>query len=75
MCLGHMVDSKVVRAYRRTDYPYQRRLLMERWAQHVTGAQAQVVAFRDGSPAAILSAGLKCSPGCMPWAWQRVNPC
>ena len=37
--LGHVVDSGVVRAYRRTDYLEQRRALMDRWAEHVTGAK------------------------------------
>ncbi|WP_417435315.1 tyrosine-type recombinase/integrase [Hoeflea sp.] len=36
-CLGHLVGGSVERAYRRTDYLEQRRALMERWAQHVTG--------------------------------------
>jgi integrase len=38
--LGHVTDSGVVRAYRRTDFLEQRRALMERWADHVTGAGA-----------------------------------
>ena len=42
-CLGHVVGSIVERAYRRTDYLEQRRILMERWAQHVTGASANIV--------------------------------
>lgn len=42
-CLGHVVGGKVERAYRRTDYLEQRRVLMERWAQHVTGQGGQVV--------------------------------
>lgn len=32
-CLGHVVDGKVVRTYRTTDFLEQRRALMERWAQ------------------------------------------
>lgn len=38
-CLGHIVDgsSAVERAYRRTDYLEQRLVLMNRWADHVTG--------------------------------------
>jgi len=36
-CLGHTVGGSVERAYRRTDYLDQRRILMERWSQHVTG--------------------------------------
>ena len=35
--LAHKVGSKVVRAYRRTDHFEERAILMERWAQHVTG--------------------------------------
>lgn len=35
--LGHMVGGKVERAYRRTDFIEQRRKLLERWANHVTG--------------------------------------
>lgn len=31
-CLGHVTDSKVVRAYRRTDFLEQRRGVMEAWA-------------------------------------------
>lgn len=41
--LGHTTDSAVVRAYRRTDYIEQRRVLAERWADHVTGGAGQVV--------------------------------
>ena len=35
--LAHKVGSKVIRAYRRTDHFQERAILMERWAQHVTG--------------------------------------
>lgn len=35
--LGHVVGGSVERAYRRTDFIDQRRTLMERWAQHVSG--------------------------------------
>ena len=35
--LAHKVGSKVIRAYRRTDHFQERVILMERWAQHVTG--------------------------------------
>lgn len=38
--LAHVVDSSVVRAYRRTDFLEQRCALSERWAQHVTGEGA-----------------------------------
>ena len=41
--LGHVVDGGVVRAYRRTDFLEQRRVLSERWADHVTGGAGQVV--------------------------------
>lgn len=42
--LGHVSGSAVVKAYRRTDYLEQRRVLMEKWAQHVTGhGSAEVV--------------------------------
>ncbi|PWR03084.1 integrase [Meridianimarinicoccus roseus] len=34
-CLGHVTGGAVERAYRRTDYIGQRRMLMERWAAHV----------------------------------------
>ncbi|MGK9053372.1 integrase arm-type DNA-binding domain-containing protein [Neorhizobium petrolearium] len=34
--LGHIVGGAVERAYRRTDFLEQRRILMTRWAQHVT---------------------------------------
>lgn len=35
--LAHVVGGTVERAYRRTDYLDQRRDLMQRWADHVTG--------------------------------------
>jgi integrase len=41
--LGHVTDSSVVRAYRHIDFPEQRRALVERWAEHVTGGAGQVV--------------------------------
>jgi integrase len=41
--LGHVVDGSAVRAYRRTDFLEQRRVLAERWADHVTGGAGQVV--------------------------------
>ncbi len=43
MALAHETGSKVERTYRRTDFLEQRRVLMERWAQHVTGQRAEVV--------------------------------
>lgn len=41
--LGHTVGGAVERAYRRTDYLEQRRNLLERWANHVTGKTGNVV--------------------------------
>lgn len=41
--LAHIVDGGVVRAYRRTDYLEQRRVLIDRWADHVKGGAGQVV--------------------------------
>jgi integrase len=42
-CLGHSVGGLVERAYRRTDFLAQRRVLMERWANHVTGKSGQLL--------------------------------
>ncbi len=39
--LGHSVGNTVSQAYLRTDYLEQRRALLERWAGHVTGFEAQ----------------------------------
>lgn len=41
--LGHIVGGSVERAYRRTDYLDQRRVLMARWADFVTKKQAEIV--------------------------------
>lgn len=41
--LAHVTGSAVERSYRRTDYLEQRRVLMERWADHVTGGTGKVV--------------------------------
>ena len=41
--LAHVTGSKVQRVYRRTDFLEQRRALMGRWADHVTGAADEVV--------------------------------
>lgn len=46
--LGHTVGGAVERAYRRTDFLEQRRSLMARWAQHVTGRHGQVVKMVKG---------------------------
>jgi integrase len=40
-CLGHVVGGSVERAYRRTDYLEQRRVVMERWALHVSGRPSE----------------------------------
>lgn len=37
--LGHVVGGAVERAYRRTDFLEQRRVLMEKWANHVLGRE------------------------------------
>jgi integrase len=44
--LAHVVDSGVVRAYRRTDFLEQRRVLAERWASHVTGGTGQIMTLK-----------------------------
>lgn len=44
--LGHIVGGKVERAYARSDLLDQRRALMDRWAQFVTGRDAKVVKLR-----------------------------
>jgi integrase len=41
--LGHVAGSEVTRAYRRTDFLEQRRVLMARWADHVTGKRGALV--------------------------------
>lgn len=41
--LGHVVGGSVERAYRRTDFLDQRRILMERWSEHVTGNRGLVI--------------------------------
>lgn len=46
--LAHATDGGVVRAYRRTDWIDQRRVLAERWADHVTGGAGQVVKLVRG---------------------------
>jgi integrase len=46
--LAHADGTKTERAYRRTDYLEQRRVLMERWARFVTGRGAEVVEFKAG---------------------------
>jgi len=41
--LGHVAGTAVERAYRRTDYIEQRRVLMERWAKHCQSEPAEVL--------------------------------
>lgn len=41
--MGHTVGGRVERAYRRTDYFDQRRVLMQRWADFVAAKKAEVV--------------------------------
>lgn len=45
--LAHVADSGVVRAYRRTDFLEQRRVLAERWADYVTGGAGKVVKLAE----------------------------
>jgi len=40
MALAHSIGGKVELSYRRTDYIDKRRVLMERWAKHVSGKTA-----------------------------------
>jgi integrase len=40
MCISHVVGSKTVQAYKRTDYLEQRKTLMERWAIQVVADQS-----------------------------------
>jgi len=44
--IAHKADSGVVRAYRRTDFIEQRRVLNERWADYVTGGTGIVVGLK-----------------------------
>ncbi|MEL4072827.1 integrase arm-type DNA-binding domain-containing protein [Ochrobactrum sp. GPK 3] len=41
--LAHTVGGKVERSYRRTDFLEQRRNLMERWSQHVSGLNGNIL--------------------------------
>ncbi len=45
MCIAHVTGSKTERAYRRTDFLEQRRVLMERWAMQITSKTGAVVDF------------------------------
>ncbi|MCF1708275.1 integrase arm-type DNA-binding domain-containing protein [Tabrizicola sp. J26] len=44
--LGHIVGSEVERSYARSDLLDQRRLLMIRWANFVTGSESKVIELR-----------------------------
>lgn len=46
--LGHVVGGSVERAYRRTNFLEQRRQLMNRWAEHVSGGTGQLVQLVHG---------------------------
>ncbi|SNT41927.1 Integrase [Tropicimonas sediminicola] len=41
--LGHVIGGSVERAYRRTDYLEQRRVVMERWAEQVVGGSSELL--------------------------------
>jgi len=41
--LAHATGNKIVQSYLRTDFLEQRRILMERWSDHVTGQMGSVV--------------------------------
>ncbi|MDH6647538.1 UNVERIFIED_ORG: integrase [Rhizobium esperanzae] len=43
MMLAHKVGGKVERSYKRTDFLEQRRKLLERWANHVTGKSGKLL--------------------------------
>lgn len=47
--IAHVIDSSVVRAYRRTDFLEQRRVLAGRWADHLTGGAGRVVKLAGAS--------------------------
>ena len=47
--LGHVVGGSVERAYRRTDYLEQRKVLMGRWADLITGKSGKVVQMAAGA--------------------------
>lgn len=45
MMLAHVAGTSVERAYRRTDYLDRRRVLLEKWAHHVTSASDTIVSM------------------------------
>ena len=44
--LGHAVGNRIERTYARSDLLTKRQIVMDKWAAHVTGLQATVVAFK-----------------------------
>jgi integrase len=44
--LGHQIKGRVERAYARSDLLDRRRVVMDRWAAHVTGAESNVIKLR-----------------------------
>ena len=44
--LAHVIGNKVERSYARSDLLDQRRILMQKWADFVTGTQAKVIPLR-----------------------------
>lgn len=50
--LAHTVGGTVERAYRRTDFLEQRRMLMERWAGHVSGTLGAIVRLQGSAQGA-----------------------
>jgi hypothetical protein len=44
--IGHQIKGRVERAYARSDLLDRRRIVMDRWAAHVTGVGADVVQLR-----------------------------
>lgn len=44
--LAHIVGKKVERAYARSDLLEERRILMQKWADYVTGTEAKIVRLR-----------------------------
>jgi hypothetical protein len=43
MCLGHVVGSKVTRAYKRGDLLAERRALLDAWADYALGAVTMAI--------------------------------
>lgn len=44
--LAHAVGTAVTRAYQRSDHLEKRRILLEKWAEHVTGSVMRVKSHR-----------------------------